>query len=103
MTNKGLDPVSGKLRMRLDSSLPHLCVPVDEGRRGVVCQLHRWAFRRSLESAGMKDEPTDVPPGAKKKVVRCKTCGINLCVRCWEIFHKEKDMEVVVYNILGAK
>ena len=80
--------------------------------RSIPCQLHCWAQRekkrQKLERAGKKIDgdalKMDPPPGSRgKDVIRCKMCNVNLCVRCWEIFHSEVCLDTKINTILSFK
>ena len=80
MTDDALDPVKGKLNIRLNTTVHHWPEEVKSGSR---CQLHRWARGREL-------------PAVMKGVIKCSICRVNLCMQCYHTFHKEGD-------ILGKK
>ena len=73
ITNESLCP-HGLLKRRLNTSFQHL--PEVPNAKKPRCQLHRWARDRS---------GTEVFSG----VTTCSVCRVNLCVRCYNIFHKE--------------
>ncbi len=87
---------SGSMMSRLDTTRRHLPVPV-QGKRGVpICQLHRWAH---WERYGPKDNST--PPGSRSNVMKCEDCGVNLCLRCFYLFHTKRDMEYSIDCIIN--
>jgi hypothetical protein len=60
---------SGKLTLlRLNSYLPHFPVPPNSDRSR--CGMHRW-----------------LGIDTQKDVMTCKSCNVNLCLRCYEGFH----------------
>ena len=73
ITNESLCP-HGQLKRRLNTSFQHL--PEVPNAKKPRCQLHRWARDRS---------GTEVFSG----VITCSVCRVNLCVRCYNIFHME--------------
>ena len=71
-----LDPLKGLLKMRLyHSSVQHW----PQEATGKRCQLHRWARGR---------EGKTVMSG----VMKCSVCQVNLCLYCYNVFHKETDL-----------
>ena len=94
INTKGLDPQTGRLKRRLDFSLGHFpTVPVAQ-KRHRVCQLHRWAFG---EGGGAKNT---IPPGARKDVYACDTCGVKLCIPCFSLYHQCEDLPSKIDDIL---
>ena len=88
-----LCPTAGKLRKRLDTTLTHMPVEPSVAPANRVCQLHRWAAR---------EEGKNIPPGARgHSVAQCKACGVNLCIRCFEMYHTEMFPESKLGDILG--
>ena len=79
VNDASLHPTAGKLHMRLNTSVQHL--PEHSKSKKPKCQLHRWA--RGRQSAG------DVSSG----VVTCSVCRVNLCITCYNYFHKEAHLE----------
>ena len=91
-----LCPNKGNLKKRLDFSLRHLPT-VPPGEKGNhVCQLHRWANRT-------KTSTHNIPPGSRISVCHCKICGVNLCLRCYEIFHTIDRLVEQINTILSFK
>ena len=78
VTNANLHPTAGKLNLRLNTSVQHL--PEFPKAKKAKCQLHRWARERD---------------GAEvtSSVVTCSVCRVNLCITCYNIFHKEANIE----------
>ena len=60
-------------RLRLDQTLDHFPYPSEVG--SARCGLHRWA---GIET--------------QKTVLLCKTCGVNLCLKCYRLFHITADL-----------
>ena len=80
VNDDSLDPVKGKLNMRLNPTVQHW---PEEAKVGSRCQLHRWARGRELASV-------------MKGVIKCSICQVTLCLKCYHTFHKDGD-------ILGKK
>ena len=80
VNDDSLDPVKGKLNMRLNPTVQHW---PEEAKVGSRCQLHRWARGRELASV-------------MKGVIKCSICQVTLCLKCCHTFHKDGD-------ILGKK
>lgn len=73
-TDDTLDPVTGKLRIRLSRSHTHW----PEATRGRMrCGLHKWCA--GFEVKG-------------KNILMCSTCGVGLCADCYRVFHEEPDL-----------
>ena len=72
-----LHPVSGKLNCRLNTSVQHF--PEEPKTKRPRCALHRWARGR---------EEGEV----MKQVLTCSVCRVNLCISCFNIFHKEANL-----------
>ena len=64
-----------------------------------VCQLHRWAHKEFNPD----DIPNNKPTGSRAHVMRCEACSVNLCLRCWKIFHTQQRLRLYVPMILGEK
>ena len=76
VTDSSLKPITGSLKLRLDTSMGHW--PVTAHRRNANCQLHYWA-------SGTRKY---------KNVVLCQECNVYLCTdRCYEIFHTCWDVQ----------
>lgn len=76
VTDSSLKPITGSLKLRLDTSMGHW--PVTAHRRNANCQLHYWA-------SGIRKY---------KNVVLCQECNVYLCTdRCYEIFHTCWDVQ----------
>ena len=76
VTDHSLDPVKGGLCIRLNTTIQHWPEEVKGKKR---CQLHRWARGREL-------------PAVMQSVVMCSICQVNLCLKCFNTFHKEADL-----------
>ena len=81
INDKTLHPVHGKLSLRLNYSVQHY--PEISKAKSSRCALHRWA--RDRQGAAVMSN-----------VVVCSVCRVNLCINCFNVFHKEA-------NILGMK
>ena len=79
--NDTINPISGKLNMRLNHSVQHF--PEEPTAKKPKCALHRWARDRE-------------PPEVQSGVTTCSVCRVNLCINCYHIFHKEA-------NLIGKK
>ncbi len=33
--------------------------------------------------------------------MKCETCKVHLCLRCWEIYHRSHSLKMRVFDILG--
>eukprot|EP00956_Cyclotella_meneghiniana_P025071 scaffold51490_cov40-Cyclotella_meneghiniana.AAC.2 len=88
----------GKLSIRLDTSQSHM-PGVPEGSASPICQLHRWA----LNNGNTKGDDNKLPSGSRHQVARCKSCEVNLCLSCYEIFHTKADLEAELDTILSVR
>ena len=95
-TEKALAP-EGALKRRLDSSLRHFPVALNQKEKGsVCCQLHRFAHK-------WVNKNSSKPAGSRSDVYTCGDCGVALCVQCWEVFHTTKCFVGNDYqNVLGS-
>ena len=50
----------------------------DKTRSEPRCQLHTWASGSQIRK--------------KAGVVRCETCGVHLCIQCFNIFHEAPNL-----------
>ena len=64
---------NGALNCRLDTTLSHL--PSKKRGSKSQCALHRWTGNRM--EAG---------------IMHCRSCNINLCLDCYEIFHTHSNL-----------
>ena len=73
-----LNPISGSLKCRLDTTLPHWpSPPTKESTKLFNCQLHYWATGKRIF----------------QNVQYCKECNVSLCTdRCYEMFHTCWDL-----------
>ena len=78
VNDSSLHPTLGKLNTRLNTSVQHL--PEASKAKRAKCQLHRWARGR---------DGGEVFSG----VITCSICRVNLCITCYNIFHKEANIE----------
>ena len=74
ITDDSLDPEFGRLRLRLNKHLDHLPAETSSGT-SARCQFHRWLGHETCKSVSF-----------------CATCNVNLCVRCYKIFHQEEHL-----------
>ena len=77
INDNSLHPSSGKLRCRLNTAVQHL--PEYSKVKKRRCQLHRWARDRKGEEA-------------MSGIIRCSICRVDLCVKCYQVFHKEANL-----------
>ena len=94
---KTLSPTRGALKRRLDVTLDHTPMPhrKDAKKDDYVCQLHRAASRAVNDNNA-------IPKGARTGVATCKECQVNLCIKCWQPYHKVRRLEGVYCKILGS-
>ena len=59
---------------RLDRTLDHL--PIQPRGKKKRCGLHRWQSHRK-----------------EGKLMYCRSCNVNLCADCYDLFHKVKDVD----------
>ena len=76
VTDKYLDPYTGVLRCRLNTSLCHL--PEENKKNEANCQLCNWAIKKKNRS----------------RLMTCPTCNIILCLTCYKKFHLVADLNV---------
>ncbi len=96
LDNNALCPDTGQLKNRLDTTLNHMPI-VPLGKKGDAnCQLHRWAHK-------MQTSQHNIPPGARQHVMMCRECCVNICLRCWELFHSEPNLSEKICDILAFK
>ena len=78
-----LNVCSGALKCRIDNSLQHLpATRTSNGKR--KCALHRFVHR-DFEY--------------KRDVLLCSDCNVNLCLYCYQIFHKTKKVDDIKKKI----
>jgi hypothetical protein len=95
MTAKTLSPNKGALKHRLDMDYCHLPVPpTGDVKDNNVCQLHCQANRAINKS-------NDIPAGARNDVLFCEACNVNLCLRCFKLYHTERDLGKFYKDILA--
>ena len=81
INDRTLDP-DGALQCRIDRTLCHL-PEIAEGRARYI--IHRWVGIETLRC-----------------VVHCPTCNVNLCNKCYKIFHTTVDL-VTIKSSLSSK
>jgi hypothetical protein len=74
--DSALDPDKGVLKDRLDHFGIFHC-PEPKKKDSARCALHRWLKREWQLQEG---------------VVCCSHCGVHLCVPCFKLFHKQRDL-----------
>ena len=100
--NKALSPTRGRMKVRLDTSRNHMPVVPRGKPHSNVCQLHRWADKEFNPTADVKGRKKNTKPaGGRTNVMRCTVCDVNLCIRCWEIFHTKERLRYHIPGILG--
>ena len=100
--NKALSPTRGQMKVRLDTSRNHMPVIPRGKPHNNVCQLHRWADKEFNPTADVKGRKKNTKPaGGRTNVMRCTMCDVNLCIRCWEIFHTKEHLRYHIPGILG--
>ncbi len=83
-------PTWGWLKGRLNHNTT-IHMPVPPSSQNAMCQLHCWAHKetRSLDKAvGRNIKPSSL----RSHVMQCETCGVNLCLKCWELFHTKQRL-----------
>ena len=74
LSDLSLDPYCGAVRCRLDTRLNHL--PEEEERGEAQCQMHYWKNKSKY----------------RKQLMKCATCQVTLCLKCYKIFHDRPDL-----------
>ena len=64
--------------VRRDCTKNHWPSLPDKTRSEPRCQLHTWASGSQIRK--------------KAGVVRCETCGVHLCIQCFNIFHEAPNL-----------
>ena len=77
-TDQSLDPYTGILRCRLNTSLDHLPEKVSN----LNCQLHWWQDKTQC----------------RKQLMKCATCNVCLCIECYKTFHTTPNLIPLHYN-----
>jgi hypothetical protein len=98
MDSLALSPTRGRLCGRLNGSVTHMPVLPDATKGMTVCQLHQWAYKE-FNPGDTRKNPK--PSGSRSQVMHCQACKVNLCVRCWEIFHTQERVRLQIPRILG--
>ncbi len=93
-----LSPKWGRLRIRLDKTKKHM--PVNPLLPNAACQPHRWAYKETNPVEEM-EKANKKPSGLWSGVMQCKTCKVNLCLKCWKMYHKKHRLKPLVFDILG--
>jgi len=70
--------LKSQFRERLNDSIPHWPVKAATNKQPPRCQLHTWATQSKVRK--------------KADVVRCETCDVYLCIDCFKLFHKTRDI-----------
>ena len=102
-TASTLSPYHGSLRKRLELSFVHMPVQPEGKEKNQVCQLHRWAYRRSLGNNQEQLFKNSIPDGARKNVMYYKICDVKICLWYWKIFHTCAHLERKIETILKLK
>jgi hypothetical protein len=98
MDSVALSPTKGRLRIRLDDTKKHM--PIVPLLPNAACQLHRWAYKETHPIEKMEGV-SKKPPGSRSGVMRCETCEVNLCLKCWKFYHEKHRLKPLVFDILG--
>jgi hypothetical protein len=98
MDSMALSPTRGRLRIRLDETKKHM--PVEPLLPNAACQLHRWAYKETNPVEKM-EKANKKPSGSRSGVMRCETCEVNLCLKCWKTYYKKHRLKPLVFDILG--
>jgi hypothetical protein len=98
MDSLALSPTWGRLKIRLNETKKHM--PVTSLLPNAVCQLHHWAYKETHPMDKMEGGNAK-PSGSRSHVMQCKTCEVNLCVKCWKTYHKQHHHKPLVFDILG--
>ena len=69
---------------------------------GANSALHRWAHKET-HPVTKEEEKNLKPKGCRSHVMHCATCGVHLCLDCWAIFHQQKHLRRLVFDILHKK
>ena len=77
VTDATLHPSRGSLMCRLATNCQHM--PVKSKSKRPRCQLHRWA--RGRDGTAVMNQ-----------IIACSVCCVDLCVECFNIFHKEANL-----------
>ena len=72
VTDNSLCPEAGSLKTRINCLLDHI---PDNSKPNARCSLHRWL---GIET--------------QKEISYCHGCNVNLCLQCYRIFHKQRDI-----------
>ena len=96
--SSALSPTRGSLKCCLDHNT-RVHMPEPPLTLNANCTLHRWAHKEFNPN----DVPSNKPAGSRAHVMRCEACGVNLCLRCWKIFHTQQRLRLHVPAILGEK
>jgi len=85
VNDKALDPDDGELRVRLSAKYFHC--PTRPKAKDPSCQLHRWA----------SNDPSHKNRGG---ILCCDCCNVNLCIECFDLFHKINDVKRLKSEVL---
>jgi hypothetical protein len=89
MDSLALSVTRGWLRRRLNGSVTHMPVLPDATKSTTVCQLHQWAYKEFNQGNTRKNPK---PAGLRSQVMHCRAFKVDLCLRCWEIFHTQERL-----------
>ena len=78
ISDESLHPYHGALKIRL-SGLYHHC-PAHPYAKDPTCSLHWWAA-------------DDNAYKRRGNIMRCDCCNVNLCIDCFPLFHRIKDVK----------
>jgi len=81
MNDHSLCPSTGSLRNRLHHFGCFHC-PTAPTSKSPSCALHRCLMGRETRKCSQ----------TRGKIVTCSKCEVNLCIRCFEIFHTVQDI-----------
>ena len=84
---------TSSLKMRLDQLLEHLPLTVPGKNMKPVYQLHNFTERQF-------GKRKNIPDGAHASVMRCFTCGVNICLSFFFLFHKMEYLENAIIKIM---
>ena len=82
VNDEALNPFTGKLSMRMDH-LSHSHLPEQVHSREARCQLHKWVTGKRFRGG----------------LGYCTSCNVNLCMKCYGLFHKTGDIVSMKDNL----
>ena len=83
-----LSPNKGILKKRPNNTLNNM--PVMPICKIPVCQLHRWS--NTTNQSDDCNKKGVIPSGARSSVSQCKSCGVVICLQCYEMYHTCDDL-----------